>query len=111
MPPRMLVFPDPVGSSAKPTRGAQSFLSGKLEPLGAPESPGNRRETGAFTNRVDCAPGTMLKERPCVSSLGELYSYRVPRVSTSRRLTCHSSCTKPNVDFCRMLEGALPNWK
>src|SRR5215472_2240551 len=107
----MLVLPEPVGSHAKPSRGAQSFLSGKLEPLGAPWSPGNTRPGGAFTKRVDCSPGITLNERPCVSSFGELYSYRAPRVRTRFRVTCHSSCTNPNVDFCRMFDGALPNWK
>jgi len=33
--PRTTVFPLPLRSSAKPTRGAKSFLSGKFAPIGA----------------------------------------------------------------------------
>src|SRR5437667_1743619 len=40
-PPRRLVFPLPKGSQAKPNRGAKFLRSGKYQPFGAPESPGN----------------------------------------------------------------------
>src|SRR5215472_4634005 len=108
-PPRMLVLPSPQGSHAKPKRGAQSFLSGKFAPLGAPGSPGNTRPVGALTNRCDCWPGIIENDLPCVSSLGDVYSYRTPRFTVSRLLTCHSSCAYANEDWARILDGAAPN--
>src|ERR1041384_2716049 len=72
-PPRTLVLPSLNGSHAKPNRGAQSFLSGKLAPVGAPASPGKSRPFGAFGNLVDCCPNFSENDRPRVSSLGELY--------------------------------------
>src|ERR1017187_7283652 len=65
-------------SEAKPNRGAKFLRSGQFEPVGAPLSPGKRSPRGAFGNTVDCTPGTKEKERPCVSYLGWLYSYRKP---------------------------------
>src|SRR3982751_1424535 len=94
-PPRTLVLPSPFGSQAKPKRGAQSFLSGKFTPVGAPASPGNTRPGGALGKRVDCRPGIIENERPRVSLFGVLYSYRRPNVNTRLRARCHSSWAKP----------------
>src|ERR1022692_3151717 len=78
-PPRTLVLALPKTSQAKPNRGAKFLRSGQFEPVGAPLSPGKRTPRGAFGNTVDCTPGTKEKERPCVSYLGWLYSYRKPK--------------------------------
>src|SRR5258707_6911755 len=105
----MLVLPLPFGSQAKPKRGAQSFLSGKLAPFGASLSPGNTSPGGALGKRVDCRPGMTEKERPWVSSFGVLYSYRTPKLSTRFFKTCHSSCAKKLVFLLRIFDGAWPN--
>src|ERR1700747_3883345 len=94
-PPRRLVLPFPVTSQANPTRGAQFFLSGKFTPVGAPGSPGYTNPVGALGNSCDCNPGMTEKERPCVSSFGLLYSYRMPRLRVSLFASRQSSCRNP----------------
>src|SRR5260370_38284855 len=103
----MLVLPPWSGVQAKPRRGAQSFLSGKLAPLGALGSPGNTSEVGAFTKRVDWAPGSRLKERPCGSILGVLYSYRTPSGRVSVFSACHQSMAKTVKLSCRWLKATV----
>src|ERR1035441_6922175 len=110
-PARIDVLPLPVGSYAKPRRGAQLFLIGKFDPAGAPLSPGNKRPSGAFGNRVDCWPGANENDRPCVSYFGELYSERTPRFKVRRLVTRQSSCAKTPILCVRMFEGAWPNWR
>src|SRR5215469_11943729 len=92
-------------------RGAQSFLSGKLVPTGAPLSPGNTIPTGAFGNTVDCNPGIIENDRPCVSSFGWLYSYRIPKFSEKFFTMRHSSWKNPANALLRMFEGAAGYWK
>src|SRR6266849_5459733 len=108
-PPRTLVFPFPKTSQANPNRGAQSFLSGKFDPVGAPGSPGKTMPAGALTKRCECRPGITEKERPCKSFLGELYSYRTPSVTVKFLRRRHSSWANPPKCLLRMFEGASPN--
>src|ERR1700751_641638 len=111
-PPRMLVLASPFGSHAKPNRGAQLFVTGKLTPFGAPLSPGNTSPGGAPGNTVDWSPGITENVRPSVSYFGLLYSYRSPSESVSLFVTRHSSWKNPYTDLLRMLDGAAgPCWK
>src|SRR5690348_9566893 len=105
----MLVFPLPRTSHANPKRGAQSFLSGKLAPLGAPASSGKTSPLGAPGHRVDCSAGMKEKLRPRVSYFGCAYSYRRPKFNVSRFVTPHWSCAYPAYDVERMFEGAFGN--
>src|ERR1035437_1706332 len=69
-PARIDVLPLPVGSYAKPRRGAQLFLIGKFDPAGAPLSPGNRF-------RVDMRLRPLGADGPLACSFDMLETYFV----------------------------------